>query len=135
MEVDILLLFQLLLCKFTQSEVAFLPDTNIGGVMEWRYLSTSWQEMSCRVEICFKDEIAQSQNPSNLPLYWLRKRWNRNRVECTLPKKDVIILKNVKKPWHLNLKCCKLLVLSIPWSFAGFYWFWSGQGYYRPKKW
>ena len=23
----------------TQSEVAFLPGTNIGGVMEWRYLS------------------------------------------------------------------------------------------------
>ena len=25
----------------TQSEVAFLTKTNIGGVMEWRYLSAS----------------------------------------------------------------------------------------------
>ncbi len=25
----------------TQSEVAFLTETNIGGVMEWRYLSAS----------------------------------------------------------------------------------------------
>jgi len=25
----------------TQFEVAFLTDTNIGGVMEWRYLSAS----------------------------------------------------------------------------------------------
>jgi len=30
----------------TQSEVAFLTETNIGGVMEWRYLSASWQEIS-----------------------------------------------------------------------------------------
>ena len=33
----------------TKSEVAFLPDTNIGGVMECIYLSASWQEISCRV--------------------------------------------------------------------------------------
>ena len=40
-EVDIYYYFICNYAGITQSEVPFLTETNIGGVMEWRYLSAS----------------------------------------------------------------------------------------------
>ena len=56
----------------TQSEVAFLPGTNIGGVMEWRYLS-DWR-FYVGYKFASKTRYHSQRTPSILQLYWLRKK-------------------------------------------------------------
>ena len=42
-------------------------------------------------------DITVKEPPSILQLYWLRKKGYKNRIECTLAKKYVIILEKLQK--------------------------------------